>query len=370
MFMKWLTGGSSVPSARRARATSVVICALLAFALAGCALLPEEMEEEQIPDIKPPKLAEKPTYEVKTDTIVTKVRGNGKIMSMKEETLFFSLDGSNRVKDVYVQTGQQVQEGELIAELDVQQLIDELRLEEINFREQELNMKRTLRNTEGLSAEELELKKIQFEKARLNLVKKREQIERAKITAPFAGTIVSVSVKPGDTVQAYAPVAVLADTNQLTVAVKITSKEDLAKIAVGMEAEVDINAAGSHKGKVFRLPVANNQNNNNYNPWDPWGGGGQQNQESIDDYVLIQLDDFPEEVTRATPLSASIITDRRENVVVIPPAALRTYGGRTYVQVVEADGTKREVDVEVGQQTSTQVEIVKGLEPGMKVVGR
>jgi len=57
-------------------------------------------------------------------------------------------------------------------------------------------------------------------------------------------------------------------------------------------------------------------------------------------------------------------------VVVIPPSALRTLSGRYYVQVVEADGTKREVDVEVGQQTATQVEIIKGLEPGQKVVGK
>ncbi|MDU2242948.1 MAG: efflux transporter periplasmic adaptor subunit, partial [Paenibacillus sp.] len=42
----------------------------------------------------------------------------------------------------------------------------------------------------------------------------------------------------------------------------------------------------------------------------------------------------------------------------------------TYVQVVEEDGTKREADVEVGMQTSTDVEIVKGLTPGQKVVGR
>jgi len=362
MFTKWLTGDSSAPK-RRARGKTMALAVLLSAALAGCSLLPNEMEEEQIPDIQPPKLSEKPTYTVQTGTIVNRVRGNGKIMSLQEETLFFSMEGSYRVKDVYVQTGQQVQAGDLIAELDVQQLVDELRLEEINFREQELNMKRTLRNTEGLSPEDLELKKIQFEKARLSLVKKREQIERAKITAPFSGTIVSVSVKPGDTPQAYAPVAVIADTSRLTVAVEIKSKNDLAQIAVGMEAEVDINAAGSHKGKVSRLPVETNDNNNSYNPWDPWNpGGGQQKEDSLDKYVLIELDEFPEGVTRATP--------RKENVVVIPPSTLRTYGGRTYVQVVEEDGTKREVDVEVGQQTSTQVEIVNGLEPGMKVVGK
>lgn len=370
MFTRWLTDDSrihrTIVRRRLARAVLLVVCAALAAGLGGCALLPDEMVEEEIPTIQPPRLAEKPTYEVTRDTIITRVRGTGKIMSMKEQSLFFPMEGSYRVKNVYVQPGDHVEEGTLIAELDVQQLEDELRLEEVAFREKEINMMLTLRNTEGLSDTELELKKIQFEKDRLALVEKREKIARARLTAPFSGTVVSIHVRPGETVQGYEQVALIADTSQLTVAVKL-SADDLKKVAIGMEAEVDINAAGSHKGKVFRFPMEENQQNNNP-PW--YGGGYQQQEDTIDNYLLIELDAFPENVTRATPLSAAIIVDRRENVVVIPPAALRTYGGRTYVQVVEEDGTKREVDVEVGRQTSTQVEIVKGLEPGMKVVGR
>jgi macrolide-specific efflux system membrane fusion protein len=64
------------------------------------------------------------------------------------------------------------------------------------------------------------------------------------------------------------------------------------------------------------------------------------------------------------------VTNKKENATVIPSAALRTYAGRNYVQVVDPNGIKSEVDVEVGQQTSTLVEIIKGLSPGQKVVGK
>ena len=74
-------------------------------------------------------------------------------------------------------------------------------------------------------------------------------------------------------------------------------------------------------------------------------------------------------MNRGTPLSINIITKRTENAIVIPPSTLRSIGSRTYVQVIDAEG-KREVDVEVGQQTSTKIEILKGLKPGQKVVGR
>ncbi|MNE57059.1 macrolide transporter subunit MacA [compost metagenome] len=73
---------------------------------------------------------------------------------------------------------------------------------------------------------------------------------------------------------------------------------------------------------------------------------------------------------RGRPLSASIVTQRKENATLIPIAALRTVGSRTYVQVIEDDGSKREVDVEVGLQTATEMEILNGLTPGQKVVGR
>lgn len=386
MFMRWLTVDSfnlnnkAKPNYKKAiengdnmrhkkwvkKIAIIAVSGMLALTAAGCSLLPDELEEEEIPTITPPRLAEKPTHPVKTDTIVIRARGNGKIMSMKEESLFFTLDGSYRIKAIYVEAGQDVQAGDVIAELDVVDLQNSLRTERLLFKKKEEEMKRTLRMADTMSEEEFEQAKIDFELARTKLVELEEKIQRSEIIAPFSGTIVSVSANPGDTIQAYAPVAVIADTSQMTVAVTI-SKDDLKQIAVGMEVEVDINAAGSHKGKVKRLPLEEQQNNRD--PWDPWGGQ-QPKKDSIDKYLLVELDAFPAEVTRNTPLSASVITDRKENVVVIPPSTLRTYGGRTYVQVVEDDGTKREVDVQVGVQTPTQIEIVAGLEPGMKVVGK
>ena len=86
--------------------------------------------------------------------------------------------------------------------------------------------------------------------------------------------------------------------------------------------------------------------------------------ERPEDFLIVQLDKMPKNVMRGTLLLAHDMTKRKENAIVIPPSALRTMGSRTYVQVVEQDGTKREVDVEVGQQTATETEIVKGLDTG------
>ncbi len=369
MSMKWLME-NSLPTNQWLKRGFILMLAIAMLTVSGCSLLPEEDVEEVIPTITPPKLQQKPEYTVTTETLETKVRGIGKIMSMQEETLFFQGDttsdssGSKRVKEIYVRTGDHVEAGQLIAELDVVELQNELRRERLNFRTEELQMIEKLRKADELTAVELETAKINFEQSRTRLTELEEEIGRAKLTAPFSGTITTVSVEKGDEVEAYDPIAEIADLTQLTVAAEI-SKSDLQKIALGMEAIVDINAAGSFKGKLSRLPIEKDDNQNN-NPWNPNNG---QEEDSIDNYLIVELDEFPAEVTIGTPLSVSVIVDRKENVVVIPLSALRSHGGRDYVQVVDENG-KREVDVEVGQKAATVVEIIKGLEPGQKVVGR
>ncbi|PYI54524.1 efflux RND transporter periplasmic adaptor subunit [Paenibacillus flagellatus] len=362
MSIKWLTENSSLHKRSRSL-LSIVLIAALATA-SGCSLLPKEEEEETLPAITPPKLSEKPTYTVKTTTLETKVRASGRLMSTKEEILYFTED-NKRIKDIYVKTGDAVKAGQLIAELDASTQESDLRQKRLQQRSEELRMIEMLRKNDGSqSAAELEQAKIQFELKKEELAKLEESIAKSKLTAPFDGTIVSVSVKKGDSVKAYDDIAVIADLNTLTVAAD-PSADDLKKVAVGMEAIVDINSAGQHKGKVLQLPVPKPENGQGQgNP------GQEKEQDTIENYLVVALDEFPQGLNRGTPLSVTVITQRKENAVVIPSAALRTYSGRNYVQVVDEKGGKREVDVEIGQQTSTEVEIVKGLQPGQKVVGR
>ncbi|TVY09666.1 efflux RND transporter periplasmic adaptor subunit [Paenibacillus cremeus] len=335
----------------------------------GCSLLPKEEVEETLPAITPPKLSKKPEYVVKTDTLETKVRGSGKLMATVEEDLYFTDEANRRIKNVAVKSGDKVEKGQLIAELDVTELESQVKQKRLQTRKDELDMIDKLRKADEMSADQLEQAKIDFELKREELNKLESTIAGAKLTAPFTGTIVSVYLQKGDTAKAYDAVATIADLAQLTVAATL-SADDLKKVAVGMDAVIDINAAGQHKGKVLQLPNPRTTNTNGGANGSGAAGGQQKQPDSIDNYLIVQLDPFPPGLNRGTPLSVSIITQRKEKAITIPLAALRSYAGRNYVQIVDDQGNKREVDVEIGQQTSTDVEIVKGLTPGQKVVGR
>lgn len=329
----------------------------------GCSLLPDEKEEEVLPEIIPPQISKKPEYEVTTKTLETKVQVTGKLISMQEETLYFTL-GEKHIKEIYVKAGDQVQAGDPIAALDVEELEKTLRNERLAFRREENAMKQTLRDRDEMDPLEFEEKQIAFEEKRQKLVDMEEEIAKATIYAPFAGTIVTLSKQKGDTVKAYDPIAIVADTALITPAAKL-SKTELEKVAVGMEAVVTISSVGNFKGKVKQLPVKSTEQENG-------GGqipGGENRPERPEDFMIVDLPELPKDLNRGTPVSINIITKRTENAIVIPPSTLRSIGSRTYVQVIDEEG-KREVDVEVGQQTATDVEILQGLEPGQKVVGK
>lgn len=363
MFTKWWMENLLSKKGGLVRTLGLLSLCLALVAVSGCALLPNEDEEEDLPVITPPTISKKPEYEVRAETIELSVSAVGKIMSQREEPLYFTED-SLHVKNVLVKAGDKVKQGDVLIQLDVEDLQQDLRKQKLEFRKQEIQMKETLRTKDEKDPIEFEEASIVFEEQRQELVDLEKKIADGTLKAPFAGTIVSISAEKGEEVEAYETLAVISDTSSLVVAASF-SKEDLEEIAVGMKAKVDINALGVSDGKVKVMPVDTGSSEDGNS-----SGGNEPDKDSIDKYLIVELDKWPEGIERGRPLSVSIVTERKENAVLIPISALRTIGSRTYVQVVEEDGTKREADVEVGMQTSTDVEIVKGLTPGQKVVGR
>ncbi|XEC95896.1 efflux RND transporter periplasmic adaptor subunit [Paenibacillus tarimensis] len=350
MSMKWRTANCNNRPRRPLR--SVLAALALAAALSGCSLAPQAEEAELIALIEPPQISRKPEYTAAQTTIEMKVNATGKLMSEKQENLHFISD-NKRISEVLVKPGEKVSKGQVIAVIETDNLDSQLQKKDIEVRQAELNLIEKLRDDER-SAIQQELDQLNYDILVHELEDLKAEMEASKLKAPFDGTLVSFSKKVGDTVKAYEIVGVIADLTRLAVAARF-SASDLESIAPGMEAVVNINTAGSHTGKVSRLPLTETAANG---------------EDSLDLYVLIELDKFPPDVQANTPLSASVITERKKNAVLIPPAALRTVSGRNYVLVVEDEGNKREVDVEVGISTATEVEIVKGLSPGQKVIGK
>jgi len=65
----------------------------------------------------------------------------------------------------------------------------------------------------------------------------------------------------------------------------------------------------------------------------------------------------------------TVVLERKEDVLWLPPQAIRTFEGRKFVVVQEGEGQLR-VDVKVGIESEDRVEIEEGLTEGQIVIGQ
>ena len=63
-----------------------------------------------------------------------------------------------------------------------------------------------------------------------------------------------------------------------------------------------------------------------------------------------------------------VVVEREDNVLWLPPQAIRTFDGRKFV-VVQDGELQRRVDVKIGVEGEDRVEIEEGLTEGQVVVG-
>ena len=97
----------------------------------------------------------------------------------------------------------------------------------------------------------------------------------------------------------------------------------------------------------------------------PYGTGS-----SDEGVIHVILDASPSTNTYQTgdKVTVTVQLASKEGVLWLPPDAIRSAGGRTFVIINSESGPKR-MDVEIGLQTRDMVEIVSGLTEGQVVVG-
>lgn len=196
---------------------------------------------------------------------------------------------------------------------------------------------------------------LDLEQAQLDIQDLQDQIANARLVAPFAGQILSLNIQPGDAAEAYDAVGVLADPNELEITAELGS-EELSQMALNQQALVTLRdrPGETFSGTVRQLPY-------------PYGGG---TVDTGDDDTAVHVAlEGQVDMTLGELATVSIVLQEKENVLWLPPAAIRTYQGRDFVVVQLADGSQKRVDVLLGISTDERVEIAAGLEEGQTIVG-
>ena len=182
-----------------------------------------------------------------------------------------------------------------------------------------------------------------------------EEQEMARVRAPYDGIITFVTGKRGEQFAAFAPVAIISDPSKLEVSVELPG-EQIARVTNGQEVVITTEAFGKTeiKGKVVRLPGGELPGS---------GPLGQSNPRA----VRVAFTPPGPGAALGQLAQVTIITQQKDNIILVPNTAVRRFGIRRYVQMV-VDGRRRDVDVETGLVTETETEITKGLKGGETVV--
>ncbi len=192
--------------------------------------------------------------------------------------------------------------------------------------------------------------KAQITSAQAQLSNAQTAFENTILTAPFDGVIAKLSFSLGDKVTAGTAIATIITDQQVA---KISLNEvDAAKVKVGQKASLTFSAVPdlTATGKVADVDNI-----------------GTVSQNVVSFNVDILLDTAQETIKPGMSASASVITDTRQDVLMVPSAAIKTAGSGSYVQVL-VNGKPEQRSVTTGLSNDTDTEISGNVQEGDEVV--
>ncbi|SHF48679.1 RND family efflux transporter, MFP subunit [Caldanaerobius fijiensis DSM 17918] len=345
LFTRWKMG-------KLCKAISVVILSVsVLVGITGCgSIMPKEEQTLAPPLVKPPKVTY--TYaKVTRGSIVRQVTGTGTFISRREVSLSFK-DMEGRLKDVYVKIGDKVKKGQLLAEIETGDLPYRLQVQGYELQKAKIRLDQAINNKADKYT--IELLKLDLKEAQLQYDILNEQLQKSKMLSPMDGvvTFVDENVKQGTNIAKYQTFIKVADPSNVQLYYQALDMSNYKYVKIGMKADVVID------GKHYTGTVT-------ISPSDT----AMATDDNMKNAMLIKVDNLPPDIKMGHIADFTIVLQKKDNVLLLPIGAIRSYMGRTYVQVMEGD-KKREIDVETGIQTATQVEIVSGLKEGQQVILR
>lgn len=194
----------------------------------------------------------------------------------------------------------------------------------------------------------------------LSLQRLQDQLNDARIVAPFDGVVLTMNLMEGTQVQGYREVMTLADPTALEISADLPDSQ-MSLLQEGMEVIAEfVNRPGTeYRGVIRWLPY-------------PYGASGTtQSAQEDDRSVRITLLNLDSNVRFeiADRLRLTVELERSEDTLWLPPQAVRTFEGRSFV-VVQEGGAQRRLDVRLGIRSDERVEILDGLTEGQVVIAQ
>ena len=331
----------------RSRSVRWLMLVALAGALAsGCSngkAKDKDGEDEKVSavpvEIQPLKRAE----------MIAVYSGTASIEAHEEAVVVAKVGGE--VRQIYVEEGDTVKAGQMLARLDGDRLRLELAQTDANLRKLERDYKRTLDLSERglLSKSSAENLKYDLDALRAGYDRAKLELGYTEIRAPITGVVSARNIKVGNTIGPNDPTFTVTDLDPLIAYVHVPEKE-FRKIAPGQTAEVVVDALGGDRfvGNIERIsPTV-----------DPQTGTFKARVEVADQSRRLKPGMFAR---------VNIVYERRQAALQLPRTAIVDADGEQSVYVV-TDGKAQQRMIRTGLSNAGWIEVLDGLEGGERVV--
>ena len=342
---------------------AAVLCLL---GLSGCFLLPAEPEVPELPLVTPYSGAEYITAQVTRGDLTLVQTVNCTFSATRTETLKFSAV-DKQYGSIFVTVGQEVTAGTLVAELDAEQVKEQLRQTEDEIARLELEVS-CAEKALDLALEEEELRKadntktsdaraadLAYYRASLEIREQKRQelsdeLESLRLYAGIDGTVTYVkTAKEGDTSSKAETVAIITDTSSSMFTGSTDAWEWLTP-----GTRVSVNTGDTEYPCV--AVSAASLGLEEY--MDPRGN------KTV--YLKLEGPEMPTgDSIRGT---VELLLDSRQNVLILPSRAVFTVGDQYYVYYQDETGLKTAKPVSCGLVAGWYIEVTDGLSEGDTVI--
>lgn len=259
---------------------------------------------------------------------------------------------SGRITNMYVDLGDKVKKGALIAKIDNQLLEIGVSNAQQKLADAKQNNERYTKLYQGGAATKAQFEqyKLTYENAQNQLSQAQKQLADANITAPFSGTISARDQKEGAYVNVGTPIATIIDVHNLKVELNVSEKDaytlnegDAVEITSGVYPGV------TYTGKITFISPQGNEAHNYP--------------------VEVAFENHPDNPLKAgTYVNVHFTRKSASKVLQIPRAALVGSIQDARVYVVNDNGMAYLRDITIGADNGDYLEVIKGLKPGERIV--
>lgn len=339
------------------------------------------------------------TESVTRGNVEKTVIASGSVESVNEVNV--GAQASGKITKLYVKLGQEIKKGEMIADIDSTTQINTLNTKKaalVSYQAQlkakktaydvalssynrlsklytqratSLDSVNTAKSTLDNAKAEMEAIEANIKQAEIEVSTAETNVGYTKITAPMDGTVISVPVSEGQTVnanQTTPTIVTIADLSKMKIKPEI-SEGDITKVKAGQEVSFTIlsDSQTVYHSVIDSVDPANTTTSDSSST-SSLSSSSSSTTSAIYYYANVLIDNPDRTLRIGMTTENNIKIANAKDVLLVSNMAIQKRDGKSFVSVLNDKNQPEPREVEIGVQNDFKTEIKSGLNEGEKVI--